>query len=109
MDNTAVSPDLVNAIYHHTRIKERCIGVDFDSEHVKAIYDLLEEISQGEVAKIQLATEIKARIDVMTNRMKQIKSMANAVKDKRPLLNEAIQIKEQMEMAVTMLEQLSNG
>jgi hypothetical protein len=104
-----ISTDLVNAIYHHTRIAERCIGVDFDSEKVTAVYGLLEQLSRGEIAKVQLATELKTRIDAMKNRMKQITSMVNAVKDKRPLLDEAVQIQEQMKTAVTMLEQLDNG
>ena len=104
-----ISTDLVNAIYHHTRLTERAIGVDFDSDKVTAVYGFLEELSRGEIAKVQLATELKARIDTMKNRMRQIMLMVNAVKDKRPLLDEAMRLKEQTELAVAMLESLENG
>jgi hypothetical protein len=104
-----ISVDLVNAIYHHTRINERAIGVDSDSEKVTAVYDLLEELSRGDIARVQLATELKTIIGAMQNRMKQIMSMVGAVKDKRPLLDEAMQIQETVELAVSMLEQLDNG
>ena len=104
-----ISTDLVNSIYHHARLTERAIGVDFNSDKVTAVYGLLEELSRGEIAKVQLATELKARIDTMKNRMKQIMSVVNAVKDKRPLLDEAMRLKKQTELAVAMLESLENG
>lgn len=104
-----ITVDLVNPLFYHIRQKERCIGVDFDSEHIKALYGLLEDLAQEEIAKLQLATELKARIDTMKNRMKQIMMKAKVAKDKRPLLNEAMQIQDDIALAVAMLEHLDNG
>lgn len=101
--------DLVHSLYHHTRAKERAIGIDFDSELVTALYGALVDLAANDVAKMRLATELKMRLDQMKNRMRQIMSMVNAVKDKRPLLDEAIAIQGQMALAVQMLEVLANG
>ena len=53
-----ISTDLVNAIYHHTRLTERAIGVDFDSDKVNALYGFLTELTLQETAQKNLKVEL---------------------------------------------------
>jgi hypothetical protein len=102
-----LSPDLVHSLLHHTRRSEQAIGVDFDSQLVFALYGCLENMAKEEATKQALAAELKSRIDLGKNRMKQIMSMVNARKDKRPLLEEATTIQGELALAVKMLEVLN--
>mgnify|MGYP003508516487 FL=1 len=102
-----IDANLVHSLIHHTRRSEQAIGVDFDSELVNALYGCLADMAKEEAAKQALAAELKSRIDVGKNRMKQIMSMVGAMKDKRPLLNEATTIQGELALAVKMLEVLN--
>lgn len=102
-----IDANLVHNLIHHTRRSEQAIGVDFDSQLVSALYGCLEGMAKEEAAKHALAAELKSRIDVGKNRMKQIMTMVGAMKDKRPLLNEATTIQGELALAVKMLEVLN--
>ena len=99
MDNTAVSPDLINAIYHHTRIKERCIGVDFDSDKVTAVYRLLEDLTLQETAQKNLRIELVLQFDSI---QKQIKEQ----REKGADFDQALNIAKRSELAAAMMSVL---
>lgn len=94
-----ISPDLVNAIYHHNRIKERCIGVDFDSDEVTAVYGLLEDLTLQEAAKKNLRVELVLQLD-------DIQQQIDAEKEKGADFEGVMKIAKQSELAVAMMSVL---
>lgn len=102
-----IDANLVHSLTHHTRRKEQAMGLDFDSELVSALYGCLQDLATEEAVKQAFATELKTRIDTGKNRMKQIMMIVKSTTNKKPLLNEAMTIQGELELATKMLEVLN--
>jgi uncharacterized protein YueI len=92
-----ISVDLVNAIYHHARINERAIGVDFDSEKVTAVYGLLEELTLEDAAKKSLRVELVLQLDEIQKSIQSAKSSGSE-------FDSVMRIAKTSELAIAMME-----
>lgn len=97
------SPDLAHSLLHHTRQRERAIGIDFDSELVSALYGCLEDMATEQAAKQALILELETKQKSISSERKlyQGKEVDNFLRLR--------QLKRQDEFIETMLGQLENG
>jgi hypothetical protein len=102
VNQTAVTPDLVNAVYHHTRRNERAIGVDFDSEKVLAIYGCLEELTQENAARQIAKVAVISFLQDAQAKMKAMQAESQDIEEVRDFVRS-------VELAAAILEQLENG
>lgn len=99
-----LSSDLVHSLLHHTRQRERAIGIDFDSEICFALYGCLEDVVLEDIAKkvlrvslVNYLNEIKEKSEVL--RGKKLK--------KKEYLKQAKELIEQAQLAAAMMEKLN--
>lgn len=104
-----ITPDLVNSLLQFTRISERAIGINFDSQLVDALQKCLEDAQMVKAAQLSMAQEIKTGIEQLQNQFNELLKAAETAQNKNELLKEASKIQLQIELAVTMLEGLANG
>jgi len=104
-----ITPDFVNSLLQFTRISERAIGINFDSELVEALQGCLEDVTMVKAAQLSLAQEIKTGIEKLQNQFNELLATAETAQDKNKLLKDASKIQMQIELAVAMLEGLANG
>lgn len=95
-----ISTDLVNSIYHHARLTERAIGVDFDSDKVNALYGFLTELTLQETAQKNLKVELVFQLD-------QIQELIAKEKENGAEFDNVLKIAKSSELAIAMMDVLN--
>lgn len=83
-------------------------GVDFETQQEQALYLVFRGLQQGEIARGLFITEIRSVID---NGRKEMKALLNEA-EKEPKtthLHKAETIKDNLELATTMLQEMNSG
>jgi hypothetical protein len=95
---------LATALLHHTQLKERAIGVDFDSDLVIALHGMCEQLTLEEIVVKVLKVSLVQYLSEIRDESQELR---NKKLRKKEYLKQADALIKKAQMAAAMLGQLN--